>query len=60
MLVDLQNKVVADKQTCSWHADAKLHIVSRMSKVDYPNKVLPKRLKNRTDLKLLTGSVLKH
>jgi len=31
-----------------------------MSKVDYPNKVLTKRLKNRTDLKLLTCSVLKH
>ncbi len=31
--------------TASWHVVAKLLTVSRMSKVDNQNKVLPKRIK---------------
>ncbi len=48
MLWTHQNKVLEDiKQstntlmTASWHVVAKLLTVSRMSKVDYQNKVLP-------------------
>ncbi len=29
--------------TASWHVDAKLLTVSRMSKVEYQKKVLPKK-----------------
>ncbi len=32
--------------TASWHVVAKLLAVSRMSKVDYQNKVLPKNFLN--------------
>ncbi len=46
MLWTLQNKVLEDINTLitASYVDVKLHTVSRMSKVDYQNKVLPAKL----------------
>ncbi len=40
----------------SWHVDAKLHTDSKMSKVDYRNKVLPKQYLDNSLLSNIIGT----
>ncbi len=47
VLEDIKQKILESTDTlmtASWHAVAKLLTVSRMSKVNYRNKVLPKKV----------------